>query len=130
MLRANIGKNNEQTQDKILVKSDGTAVYTAKDIAYHLWKFGVLENKMKFSKWSDNINYILYRTDFDGVILDRKPANKIINVIDDRQAFTQKVVKDSLALLGFKQVADNYHHVSYGFLSLSPDTAKELGVDI
>ncbi len=137
------GEENERMQDKILVRSDGTATYTAKDIATQLWKFGLVDNQVGV-----DLHYILWGVQHDGRMLwsMRTPkdahtqkeeadpkrfghAQKAINVIDVRQAYPQQVVYESLRRLGFPQQADNSTHVSYEVVTLSKATAASLGID-
>lgn len=40
-------RSTEHVADKVLVRSNGILTYTAKDIAYHLWKFGLLEKDFR-----------------------------------------------------------------------------------
>src|SRR5262249_56089122 len=42
--------------DKILVRSNGTVVYTGKDIAYQLWKFGLLDVDFDYARFEPNWN--------------------------------------------------------------------------
>ncbi len=137
------GEENERMQDKILVRSDGTATYTAKDIATQLWKFGLVDNQMGV-----DLHYIPWGVQHDGRVLwsMRTPkvavaqseegdpkrfghAQKVINVIDVRQSYPQQVVYESLRRLGFPQQAENSMHVSYEVVTLSKPTATSLGVD-
>ena len=34
----------EEDREKVIVRSDGTVTYVGKDIAYPLWKFGLLDS--------------------------------------------------------------------------------------
>jgi arginyl-tRNA synthetase len=118
--------------DKIFVRSDGTKVYTAKDTAYHLWKFGLLNKNFLYKEW-DNSHKLgdVWRTCSKGdesATFGR--AEKIINVIDDRQTYPQEMVKHALHSLGYTNQAENYTHIAYGVVSLSKETAEVLGVDV
>ena len=120
--------------DKILVRSNGTVTYTGKDIAYQLWKFGLLDrtfNYKEFLRYSDG--RILWETTTD----EGSPAapkfggaKRVYNVIDARQAYLQKVVKEGLQLLGHPREAESSIHFSYEMVALTPDTAKALGMEI
>jgi arginyl-tRNA synthetase len=112
--------------DKVLVRSNGILTYTAKDIAYHLWKFGLLDRGFSYAKFQDK----LWSTVPDGVSRKFGHADLVVNVIDHRQEYPQAMVKLALETLGFKEQAERLHHVSYGVVSLSPETAAGLGVDI
>lgn len=111
--------------DKVLVRSNGILTYTAKDIAYHLWKFGLLQNDFVYKKWDGG----LLSTAAQG---RKKPighADVVINVIDYRQQYPQEMVKLALEVLGYEKQARQLKHVSYGVVSLSPATAAGLGID-
>jgi arginyl-tRNA synthetase len=120
--------------DKILVRSNGTVTYTGKDIAYQLWKFGLLDrtfNYRDFLKYADG--RILWETTTD----EGSPAapkfggaKRVYNVIDTRQAYLQKVVKEGLRLLHHEREAENSIHFSYEMVALTPVTAKALGMEI
>jgi arginyl-tRNA synthetase len=121
--------------DKILVRSNGTVTYTGKDIAYQLWKFGLLDQTFryrKFLKYADG--KVLWETTYDELNDPAAPrfggAKRVVNVIDVRQAYLQKVVKEGLRLLGHKEQADNSIHFSYEMVALTPATAKALGMEI
>jgi arginyl-tRNA synthetase len=112
--------------DKVLVRSNGILIYTAKDIAYHLWKFGLLEKDF------------LYRPFHGSVWTSNKAGEKeesygkadiVLNVIDKRQEYPQQMVQLALETLGFQEAAKNLKHVSYGVVSLSKETATQLGID-
>lgn len=136
-------EETERMQDKILVRSDGTATYTAKDIATQLWKFGLVDNQQGV-----DLHYIPWGVQHDGRLLwsMRTPrdaaaqteegdpnhfghAQKAINVIDVRQSYPQQVVYESLRRLGYPQQAENSTHISYEVVTLSRATAASLGVD-
>lgn len=119
-------ENTEYQGDKVLVRSNGILTYTAKDIAYHLWKFGVLKNDFVYKKWADG----LWSTASQGSKKSIGHADIVINVIDYRQEYPQEMVKLALEVLGYSQQARQLKHVSYGVVSLSPETAAGLGIDI
>jgi arginyl-tRNA synthetase len=120
--------------DKILVRSNGTVTYTGKDIAYQLWKFGLLDrtfNYRKFSAYPDG--RILWET----TAAEGSPeapkfgkAQRVVNVIDVRQAYLQRVVREGLRLLGHEREAENSIHFSYEMVALTPATAEALGLDV
>ncbi|KIL39116.1 arginyl-tRNA synthetase [Gordoniibacillus kamchatkensis] len=118
--------NEDFHADKVLVRSNGILTYTAKDIAYHLWKFGLLGKDFHYAKFTDRV----WSTQQDGVKKTIGHADRVINVIDRRQEYPQAMVKQALLALGYEQQAQHLQHVSYGVVSLSPDTAADLGVDI
>jgi arginyl-tRNA synthetase len=120
--------------DKILVRSNGTVTYTGKDIAYQLWKFGLLDrtfNYRKFLRYPDG--RALWETT-SGEGSPEAPrfgsAQRVINVIDVRQAYLQRVVREGLRLLGHTKAAENSIHFSYEMVALTPATAEALGLEI
>jgi arginyl-tRNA synthetase len=121
--------------DKILVRSNGTVTYTGKDIAYQLWKFGLLDRTFgyrKFYTYPDR-HPLWETTSGDDAAADAPRfggARRVINVIDTRQAYLQKVVREGLRLLGHKQQAENSIHFSYEMVALTPATALALGLQM
>ena len=95
-------------EDKILVKSNGLLTYTAKDLAYALWKFGKL-------------------TEMPGYEKRLQPINLHVNVIDNRQAYPQAIIKHVMAQLGFNQESQQYRHLAYGVVKLSDKAMKFIG---
>jgi len=120
--------------DKILVRSNGTVTYTGKDIAYQLWKFGLLDrtfNFLEFSTYPDG--HVLWETTSGAGSPDAPRfggAQRVVNVIDVRQAYLQKVVKEGVRQLGHAREAENSIHFSYEMVALTPATAKALGIDV
>jgi arginyl-tRNA synthetase len=124
--------NEESDHDKIIVKSNGVVTYTGKDIAYHLWKFNLLGLDFKYKKFpTDTQKKSLFTTAQDGKSMQKfGHADLVVNFIDLRQSYPQKVVKKSLCILGYHKESSNLRHVAYGIVSLSPRTAKALGVEL
>lgn len=118
--------------NKIFVRSNGTKVYTAKDTAYHLWKFGLLGKDFKYSSWPNKFNeHGVSKTDVAGTdSANYGKGDILVNVIDERQTYPQEMVKHALRSIGYKEQYNNYHHLAYGVVNLSPNTAKTLGLDI
>lgn len=121
--------------DKILVRANGTVTYTGKDIAYQLWKFGLLDRTFLYRKfWTYPDGHVLWETRHDGETDPSAPkfggARRVFNVIDVRQSYLQKVVKEGLRLLGHTREAESSIHFSYEMVALSPETAKALGMTI
>ena len=125
-------ENGVRSEDKALMRSNGTVLYTGKDIAYQMWKFGVLGQDFLYKPWGVQANgEEIWTTSPDGKPLDRfGRAEKVINVIDVRQSYLQQVVYDCLRKLGFKKEAKNSKHLDYEVVVLSNAAAAELGVDV
>lgn len=121
-----------KSEDKVLVRSNGTVTYTGKDIAYQMWKFGVLGSDFLYKLWGVQPNgEELWTTSLEGEDIDRfGRAEKVINVIDVRQSYPQQIVYDCLKKLGFKKEARNSIHLDYEVVVLSNAAAAELGVAI
>jgi arginyl-tRNA synthetase len=120
--------------DKILVRSNGTVTYTGKDIAYQLWKLGLLDRTFEYRKFEPNPGYLLWETTHGGEGEASAPkfggARRVVNVIDTRQAYLQKVVKEGVRQLGHAREAESSIHYSYEMVALTPATARELGMVI
>ncbi|NJF24509.1 arginine--tRNA ligase [Thermococcus sp. Bubb.Bath] len=99
----------------VLKRSDGTATYTGKDIAYHLWKFGKVKADMLYKPWDKRENHETWTTALDGKEMPGKfgGADIVINVIGAEQKHPQMAVKYALQLLGFEDPAENFHHLAY-----------------
>ncbi len=99
----------------VLRRSDGTATYTGKDIAYHLWKFGKVKADMLYKPWEGRENHETWTTAPDGEEMPGKfgRADIVINVIGAEQKHPQMAVKYALQLLGFEESAENFHHLAY-----------------
>ena len=121
--------------DKILVRSNGSVTYTGKDIAYQLWKYGLLNRDFLYREWGVQPNgRILWTTAPDGKPGDLLPcrfghAKRVINVIDARQSYPQQVVIECLRQMGFQEEADQSIHLAYEIVNLSPQAAKLLGME-
>src|SRR6185437_13192925 len=82
---------------KIIVRSNGTVTYVGKDIAYHLWKFGLLNKDFRYVQLSWDGGRTTWMTSMDGRNSgDGVPkfgnAQEVFNVIDSRQKYPQHVV--------------------------------------
>jgi arginyl-tRNA synthetase len=118
---------------KVIVRSNNTVTYVGKDIAYHLWKFGLLGRDFGYQRFYRYPNgrqvWISAETGeaehphFGGV-------NAIYNVIDSRQADPQNNVIEAIRGLGYAEQAEDYHHFSYEMVALTPRCAMELGYDV
>jgi arginyl-tRNA synthetase len=119
--------------DKILVRSNGSVTYTGKDVAYQLWKFGLLKRDFLYKTWGTQGNgEILWTTSPEDEKSDRLPrsfghASEVINVIDVRQSYPQQVVIECLRQAGFEKQADQSIHLAYEVVNLSSKAAGVLG---
>ena len=118
---------------KVIVRSNNTVTYVGKDIAYHLWKFGLLGKDFgyqRFYKYADGRQVWISAESgekdhphFGGVQIS-------YNVIDFRQEDPQNNVIEALRGLGYAEQAENHHHFSYAFVVLTPRCAEELGYQL
>ncbi|MCX6775928.1 MAG: arginine--tRNA ligase, partial [Candidatus Micrarchaeota archaeon] len=103
-----------ESPDKILVRSDGTATYTGKDIAFQLWKFGILPNKLMFNVFMKQPNgRQLYTTGRKGKRMKFGNADLVVNVIGMEQKYPQKVLVSLLQSMGYDKESGNSVHLSY-----------------
>ncbi len=117
---------------KVIVRSNGTVTYVGKDIAYHLWKFGLLGRDFAYRKFFAYPNHECWISAEQG-----EPdhphfgdAQAIYNVIDSRQSDPQANVVQALRGMGYTKQADNYTHFSYEMVALTPRCAAELGYEV
>jgi arginyl-tRNA synthetase len=132
---ASVGEGEQLSEEdqKVIVRSNGTVGYVGKDIAYHLWKFGLLGRDFGYRKfyhyprghdcWISTTVGALDQPHFGGV-------EEIYNVIDTRQAEAQNSVIEALRALGYNRQADHYTHFSYEMVALTPRCAAELGYQL
>jgi len=135
----NDGKNEgcwvirgDKEEDKVIVRSNGTATYIAKDIPYAAWKLGLLDDPFHYEKYPKEQpnNHDLWQTtlnDSDSTE-NNFTGQKVITVIDSRQARLQKIITELMTK--FKSIPDAYVHLGYESVTLSADTAKTLGIEI
>ncbi len=112
--------------DKVIVRSDGTVTYVGKDIAYQLWKFGLLGADFRYRFWAEAGAWET-AAEGDGEHPEFGRAARVINVIDARQSYLQKIVRAGLEALGHREEAARSVHFAYEMVALSPATAKALG---
>ena len=124
------GETNEDA--KVIVRSNGTVTYVGKDIAYHLWKFGLLGKDFNYKPfftyphhecWISAEKGSAEHPHFGG-------AQAIYNVIDARQSDPQANVIQALRGMGHTDQANRYTHFSYEMVALTPRCAVELGYEI
>jgi arginyl-tRNA synthetase len=128
-------KEEEISQDKIIVRSNGTVTYVGKDIAYQLWKFGLLGKDFWYRRWRDapkgeEVWATTSEAGEAGAPPFGEPAAIVYNVIDSRQAYLQEVVAEGLRGLGHAKEAARSIHFSYDIVALTPRCARELGYEL
>jgi arginyl-tRNA synthetase len=126
-------KTGPDEDAKIIIRSNGTVTYVGKDIAYHLWKFGLLPQHefglQLFREYATHSCWVSAVTSDEAGA--KQPsfshADAIYNVIDSRQDDPQRQVKEALRVLGFEKASENCNHLNYAFVGLTARTAEELG---
>ncbi|HVS02701.1 MAG TPA: arginine--tRNA ligase [Thermoanaerobaculia bacterium] len=113
--------------DKVIVRSDGTITYVGKDIAYQLWKFGLLGRDFRYRQWAEQGVWETTSEEGDPVHPGFGNAERVVNVIDIRQSYLQKIVRAGLEALGHEEQATRSTHFAYEMVALSPATARLLG---
>ena len=127
--RAENDRISEEDQ-KVIVRSNGTVGYVGKDIAYHMWKFGLLGRDFgyrKFYKYPNGHDCWISTTNGEKDHPHFGDVAEIYNVIDARQSEAQNTVIEALRGLGHNEAADHYTHFSYEMVALTPRCAAELG---
>lgn len=105
---------NMQQPDKVVIRSDGTSTYIAKDIAFQLWKLGIITDKFLYKEFQlQPNNKIVFMTSVKGKKKKFGPANLVINVIGSEQAYLQKTISYALRKLDYGKKEQNYTHLSY-----------------
>ena len=125
----------DNRQDKIIVRSNGTVTYVGKDIAYQLWKFGLLGKDFHYKRWvnappGETVWATTTEADDPAAPHFGEPAARVYNVIDTRQSYLQDVVAQGLRALGHAKEAANSVHFSYEIVALTPRCAAELGYEL
>lgn len=122
----------DEQREKIIVRSDGTVTYVGKDIAYQLWKFGLIQKDFYYEPFiEDNTKIIWISTVSAGHAPPSFGSGTLVyNVIDTRQSYLQKIVVQGLKSLGFQDQAKKSVHFSYEMVALSPQSLSELGQKI
>jgi arginyl-tRNA synthetase len=130
---ADAGEEAAAEDVKILVRSNGTVTYVGKDIAYHLWKFGLLGKDFAYQRfYTYPDGHPVWRTAVQG---EPEPppfghCAVAYAVIDARQSYLQNVVAAAFRALGFREQGENLHHFAYEVVGLTPGCAEEMGVEL
>ncbi|MGA8407507.1 MAG: arginine--tRNA ligase [Candidatus Acidiferrales bacterium] len=124
----------EEAEAKIIVRSTGTVTYVGKDIALHLWKFGLLSRDFHYRRFYQHPDghqaWVTASDGDDPGAPEFGHARELFNVIDSRQAYPQQVVVAALRALGYGDEADHLKHFAYNVVALTPRCALEMGYEI
>jgi len=125
-------ENAGEEDSKVIVRSNGTVTYVGKDIAYQLWKFGLLDKDFYYRKLRTYPNgqhcYVTQSVREGAERVQFGGATSVYNVIDSRQSYLQDVVAAGLRALSYQNQAEKSIHFSYEMVALSPRTCVELGI--
>ena len=134
MPAAAFSAGSEVDDSKVIVRSNGTVTYVGKDIAYQLWKFGLLGKDFYYRPLRQYPDGHRVWQSTDQPQTDAAPhfgnAARVYNVIDARQSYLQDVVVAGLKALGFAQQAEASIHFSYEMVALSPRCCVDLGIEL
>jgi len=126
-------KSGPDEDAKVIVRSNGTVGYVGKDIAYHLWKFGLLGRDFGYLRFHEYPNHHEVWISAEHGEPDHPHFGNvaaIYNVIDSRQSDPQNTVIEALRLLGYTEQAAHYTHFSYEMVALTPRCALDLGYEV
>jgi arginyl-tRNA synthetase len=125
------GEADEESREKVIVRSNGVVTYVGKDIANQFWKFGLLGRDFRYHRFAIATDgHVLWSTTASDGEQNPPPfgrAARIYNVIDSRQMYLQALLSQALRTLGHPVEAENSIHFSYEMVALSHATARELG---
>ena len=119
-----------EEREKVIVRSNGVVTYVGKDIAYQFWKLGLLGRDFHYRVFLDRPHGPLWATCTTGGAGSHPMfggAAYVYNVIDVRQSYLQKLLKQALIAVGHPEGAERSHHFSYEMVALSHATARRLG---
>jgi arginyl-tRNA synthetase len=123
-----------EDETKIIVRSNGTVTYVGKDIAYQMWKFGLLNRDFRYRVFhthpSGHQVWASTSEAGDASAPSFGHASEVFNVIDTRQSYLQDVVVAGLRAVGFHEQAERSTHFAYEIVALTPRCAQELGYGI
>lgn len=123
----------DDPDSKVIVRSNGTVTYVGKDIAYQMWKFGLLGKDFYYTR------LMTYPNGHELWVSTAEPqqnnatfgkGSQVYNVIDSRQSYLQDVVVAGLRALGYNDQAERSVHFSYEMVALTPRACIDLNIPI
>jgi arginyl-tRNA synthetase len=131
--RDEAAEDDPEQREKVIVRSNGTVTYVGKDMAYQFWKSGILGRDFHYRRFATRMDGgVLWATTSQSELAE--PAHPSFggaaatyNVIDVRQSYLQKLLKQALIAVGHQAESDRLTHFSYEMVALSHSTARELG---
>ncbi len=125
--------DTDQGDEKVIVRSNGTVTYVGKDIAYQMWKLGLLDRQFgfrPFHRYPDGATVWSTAAESTPGAPDFGKGERVFNVIDVRQSYLQHVVQRGVLLLASEEARERSHHFSYEMVALTPATCRELGFPV
>ena len=125
--------NPDQGDEKVIVRSNGTVTYVGKDIAYQMWKLGLLDRQFgfrPFHRYPDGATVWSTAAESTPGAPGFGNGERVYNVIDVRQSYLQQVVQRGVALLASEEARERSRHFSYEMVALTPATCRELGFPV
>jgi len=130
-------QEQQEPREKVIVRSNGTVTYVGKDIALQFWKFGLLGKDFHYRKFAPGLNGMpIWATTTNATSDDTAPDRPAFghggvtyNIIDTRQSYLQKLLKQALATLGHVKESERAIHFAYEMVALTHRTARELGYE-
>jgi len=122
-------EGEDEGEEKVLVRGTGTVTYIAKDIPFAAWKIGLFDDPFRYKEYDKQPNgSILWSTDVNNgqTEISFSGTDKVITVIDHRQARLQRIISSVLSRLRDIDLQNKYRHLGYAVVSLSTSTVKEL----
>ena len=125
---------NKEESDKVLVRSDGTSTYIAKDIVLASWKIGLIKDIFNYQIYDKQLNQKeLWCTTLNqqkNIHPKFTNNNTAITIIDARQNRLQKIIQEILEELNNYKNLKKYLHLPYEVVTISKKTAISLGFKI
>ena len=126
------------SDEKVIVRSNGTVTYVGKDIAYQMWKLGLLGQDffyVPFHRYDGGaVVWSTTSREPEEVLEAQVPkfghGDRVYNVIDTRQSYLQRIVQQGVALLASEQARERSRHFAYEMVALTPATCRELGFPV
>ena len=125
---------DQEQNEKVIVRSNGTVTYVGKDIAYQMWKLGLLDREFMYRRFHNYSNAATAWSTTTNAAEDGAPAfghgQLVYNVIDARQSYLQQIVRQGVTYLASEDARERSRHFSYEMVALTPSTCRELGFPV
>jgi arginyl-tRNA synthetase len=131
---------DEHNEEKVIIRSDGTATYIAKDISFAVWKLNLVDDPFTYTKFSLQWdNSMLWKSMLksettkdslqeNNLVLSENRPSKVITVIDSRQARLQKIISSIISEIDPN--IKNYIFLGYETVALSSYTVQTIGMEL